>query len=149
MKVTRVNVDEKIIAGICIRTNNKKAKTDITKLWDEFYTNDIVNKITNRLKDSFIYGVYSDYKSDFNDDYTLTAGLEISRKDIKKHNTIIIKKGKYLLFENKGSLPNVVIDTWVYIWKYFEENKDIKRKYSSDFEVYKNNKDIQIYIAIK
>lgn len=144
-----IKLDEIIVAGIAIRTNNKTASKDIQKLWDEFYSNNIVSKIKDKKPNSFIYGVYDDYESDLNGNYTLTAGVEISRKDIKNNNCVIIKKGKYILFENKGNLPEVVVQTWRYIWDYFQKNKDAKRKYSSDFEVYESDKNIKIYISIK
>jgi len=149
LNITKVNLTEKIVAGICINTNNTKAPETITKLWNEFYSNNIISKIENKKNDSFIYGVYSDYDSDMNGNYTITAGVEINRKDIKKYNPVVIKKGKYILFEQDGKLPKVVADTWIQIWKYFEEHKDIKRRYQSDFEVYENDNNIKIYIGIK
>ena len=149
MEITRVNITEKIIAGIAINTNNEKAKETIPKLWSEFYNNKIVSKIKDRKSDSFIYGVYSDYESDMNGNYTLTAGIEINRKDMKKYNPVVIKKGKYILFEQEGQLPQVIADTWVKIWEYFEEHKDIKRRYLSDFEVFEDDKGIKIYIGVK
>ena len=149
MNITRLNIDEKIIAGICINTNNKKASIDISKLWNEFFSSNIVSKIKNKKPDSFIYGVYSDYQSDLNGNYNITAGVEIPKSEIKNNNIVKIKKGKYLLFENKGTLPDIVIQTWKTIWSYFEEHKDIKRDYTSDFEVYESDKNIKIYISIK
>ena len=149
MKITRVNITDKIIAGICINTNNKNASTIIPKLWDEFYKNKIPTKIEHKKDNSFVYGVYSDYDSDMNGNYTLTAGVEINRKDIKKYNPVIIKKGKYILFEQEGEISKIVADTWIKVWEYFEENKDIKRRYQSDFEVYENDNSIKIYIGIK
>ena len=149
MNITRVNITDKIITGICINTNNKNAQNTIPKLWNEFFTNNIVSKIEHKKSDSFIYGVYSDYESDMNGNYTVTAGVEINRKDIKKYNSILIKKGKYILFEQEGLTPDIIRNTWIKIWEYFEENKDIKRRYLSDFEVYEGDKGIKIYIGIK
>ena len=149
MNISKVNLTEKIVAGICINTNNTKAHETITKLWNEFYNNNIISKIEHKKNDSLIYGVYSDYDSDINGNYTITSGVEINRKDIKKYNPVVIKKGKYILFEQDGKLPKVVADTWIQIWKYFEEYKDIKRRYQSDFEVYENDNNIKIYIGIK
>ena len=149
MNITRVNITEKIIAGICINTNNKKAKDSISKLWNEFFSNNIVSKIEHKKSDSFIYGLYSDYESDMNGNYTVTAGVEINRKDMKKYNTVLIKKGKYILFEQEGQMPDIIVDTWIKIWAYFEEHKDIKRKYISDFELYEGDKGIKIYIGVK
>ena len=148
MKNSVVNINEKIITGICIRTNNKKANEDIKKLWNEFYSNNIISKIKNKNPNSFIYGVYNEYEDDYNSNYTLSAGIEISRKDMKNNNCTKIKKGKYILFENQGTLPQVVTSTWEEIHKYFKSRKDIKRKYSSDFEVYEEDKNIKIYISI-
>ena len=67
---------------------------------------------------------------------------------MKNYNCTKIKKGKYILFENQGTLPQVVTSTWEEIHNYFKSRKDIKRKYSSDFEVYEEDKNIKIYISI-
>ena len=149
MEITRVNMTDKIIAGICINTNNNEAKETISKLWNEFFDNKIVSKIKDKKSDSFIYGVYSDYESDMNGNYTVTAGIEINRKDMKKYNTILIKKGKYILFEEKGNMPEIIGKTWIKIWEYFAEHQDIKRRYQSDFEMYEGDKGIKIYIGVK
>ncbi len=149
MNISKVNLTEKTIVGICINTNNSKASTTIPLLWNEFFNNKIVSKIEHKKPDSLIYSVYSDYESDQNGNYTVTIGVEINRKDIKKYNPVIIKKGKYILFEKNGKLPDIVSDMWNDIWEYFKENKDLKRRYQSDFEVYENENNLKIYIGIK
>ena len=149
MNISKVNLTEKTIVGICINTNNSNASKTIPLLWDEFFNNKIVSKIEHKKPDSLIYSVYSDYESDQNGNYTVTIGVEINRKDIKKYNPVIIKKGKYILFEKNGKLPDIVSDMWNDIWKYFKENKDLKRRYQSDFEVYENKNNLKIYIGIK
>ena len=45
-------------------------------------------------------------------------------------------------------MPKVVIDTWKDIWEYFSTS-DAERKYSTDFELYKSEDEVEIYIAIK
>jgi len=149
LNISKVNLTEKTIVGICINTNNSKASTTIPLLWNEFFNNKIVSKIEHKKPDSLIYSVYSDYESDQNGNYTVTIGVEINRKDIKKYNPVIIKKGKYILFEKNGKLPDIVSDMWNDIWEYFKENKDLKRRYQSDFEVYENENNLKIYIGIK
>lgn len=148
MNISKVNLTEKIVAGICVNTNNEKASNLIPKLWDEFYKNNIIDKITHKKDSNLIYGVYSDYDLDNTGTYTITTGVEINRKDIKKYNPVIIKKGKYLLFQNNEK-DSTIVDFWDKIYKYFQDNNDIKRRYLSDFEVYENGNNLKIYVGIK
>jgi len=64
--------------------------------------------------------------------------------------TLIIRDGRYMVFAAKGDMPQVVIDTWGKIWRYFSaEGVSHQRAYTTDFEFYKNQQEIEIHIAIK
>ena len=61
-----------------------------------------------------------------------------------------IASGDYLVFEAKGEMPQVVIEAWGNVWNYFSsEDAKHTRAYTSDFEVYKSDSEVAIYIAIK
>lgn len=148
MKYEIVELEEKIIEGIEIRTTNENGKSmqDIGKTWQELFTNGVYEKIKNKLNNKTI-GLYTDYEGDFTKPYIFIAGAEVSKKT---DNCKIIEKGKYAKFVIIGDVQNSVGQTWQEIW-----NMDLKRKYTCDFEEYQNNsknmqnQEIHIYIALE
>ena len=153
MKPEIVDIKERNILGITARTNNTNEQSPVTgklkALWGGFFENGLMSKIPNQKENSPMFGVYSSYESDFNGDYTVTVGMEISSHDIaSEYKEVKIEGGKYLLFRAKGEMPQVVIDTWKKVWEYFPTS-NIERKYSTDFELYKSEDEVEIYIAVK
>jgi len=53
--------------------------------------------------------------------------------------------------ENNDTIRvQAIIETWGKIWEYFsDENSQYKRVYKTDFEYYKNQSEIEIYISIE
>ena len=97
-------------------------------------------------------GLYYDYESNADGEYSVLAGTESFSESLEQ---VTIEKGRYLVFEGKATSPNdeariqAVIDTWGRIWGYFERNKsEYKRAYKTDFEHYKSQTEINIYISI-
>ena len=144
-----VNMDKVHVSGSSVRTNNKNemdmSTSQIAPLWNNFFVN-VLASIEDKKDPVFTYGVYSDYESDHTGDFTVTAAVDVNSKSSK---SITIERGKYLVFENKGAMPAVVIDTWGEIWEYFESNPHVKRKYLTDYEKYINQDTIEIYIGIE
>lgn len=147
MKTHRIK--KLMLAGSSVRTNNKDEMSEndgkIVQLWDDYVKNDIYNKTFNKSKEPYLYGVYSEYDSDLNGDYTVSVAVEVT----KSKNAIVIEDQKFLVFKNKGEFPEVVIDTWEIVWKYFEENDEYTRMYTVDFEKYISKDELEIYIAIE
>ena len=142
------------IIGIGINTTNKDGKSgdDLNKLWEQFYAENISEKITNKLGHE-VYSVYTDYESDYTGNYKVVIGLKVDSLD-RIPNGLIgmeIKGGKYLKFIAKGRMPNAVLETWQKIW---EKDKELNRSYFADFEVYgensqnEENSKVDIFIAI-
>jgi predicted transcriptional regulator YdeE len=143
------------IIGISTRTTNKnnQSQQDLTNLWGQFYTHNIFDKIPNKVSDN-ILSIYTDYKSDFTDEYTTIIGVPVSTLDEIPTELI----GREFSADNfqkivaKGEMPNAVVNVWLDIWKRDEE---LDRKYSYDFEVYGQksqngeNSEVEIYIAKK
>ena len=46
-------------------------------------------------------------------------------------------------------MPQVAVELWQEVWKYFLENPDVERKYKTDFEAYIANNRVIIHIGIK
>lgn len=152
MTPQKITLDEKNILGLTVRTNNQNEQdpktAKIMGLWNDFFTQDLINTIPNREENTPMFGIYSDYSSDVNGDYSVTAGVQVTTVEPQTQlQQVTIKAGEYLVFKAKGDMPNVVIETWQQIWAYFEESK-ITRAYSTDFEAYVSDDEVQIYISV-
>ena len=53
------------------------------------------------------------------------------------------------MFEAKGPLPQVIIETWAGVWSFFERSKEFKRAFTTDFEVYRGSDEVAIHIAVE
>lgn len=142
------------VSGISIRTTNhdefNKETAKLSHLWQRFLSEGIAEKIPCKIQDSPIYGVYSDYESDFSGFYTVTAGCAIDHTQPidTEFNTLTIYDGHYLVFSGQGNMPQVVSDTWKNIWTYFESATRYKRNYITDFELWRGADEIEIYIGV-
>ncbi len=146
------DVDEKQIYGISVRTTNTNEMNPETakigKTWQKFFSEVSVNYQGGEK----VYGVYYNYESDANGEFNVLAGIEKANNSLEK---VFIQKGRYLVFEGKAASPDdkvrvqAVIETWGKVWDYFSNEKsEYKRAYKTDFEHYKNQTEIDIYISI-
>ena len=153
MKYEIVELKEKIIEGIRIKTTNQNGKSmkDIGLTWQKLFAQGIYENIQNKANNKTI-GLYTQYEGDYTKPYTFIAGAEVS-KEVENNEQIvstIIPKGKYAKFVIIGDVQNSVGQAWQEIW-----NMELKRKYTCDFEEYQNNsqdmqkQEIHIYIAIE
>ena len=143
------------IIGISTRTTNKdnQSQQDLTNLWGQFYAQNIFDKIPNKVSDN-VLSIYTDYKSDFTDEYTTIIGVPVSTLDEIPAGLIgrEFNADNFEKFVAKGAMPNAVVNVWLDIWK---RDKELDRKYSYDFEVYGQkspngeNSEVEIYIAKK
>lgn len=153
MEFEIVELEEKVVEGIGVRTTNQEGKAimDIGNLWQKFFTEGAYNKIENKVNLKTI-GLYTEYEGDYTKPYQFIVCTEVSKKSEKIENRItkIIPKGKYAKFVFIGDVQKAVGEAWSKIW-----NMDLKRKYTCDFEEYQNNtedmqkQEIHIYIAIE
>jgi predicted transcriptional regulator YdeE len=146
-------VKEFTVAGVSVRTINddefNPQKAKLPKLWDNFLGSGLAEKIPNRLPETPVFGVYSNYDSDATGFYTVTAGVNIIPESNNENwDTLIIQSGTYLVFEAIGIIPQIVINTWNQIWLYFENNPKYRRNFISDFEMYLGTEEIAIYIGV-
>jgi predicted transcriptional regulator YdeE len=145
--VTHIN--QRTVKGIRVRTKNAdEMSPDTSKimgLWQRFYAD-----VAPRLgKEASVLGVYCNYESDFTGEFDVIAGSDMLESDVAS-DSVTIQAGRYLIFEGKGSMPQAVIDTWSRIWEYFSsDNPEYTRAYTTDFELYKSDSEIQIFIAIR
>lgn len=146
-----VNLEEKKVIGVTARTKNSDADMPaiIGGLWNSFYQEGIYSQITNKQNDKAL-GIYSDYSSDMNGEYSVTVACEVSNVDVIPTNAVskVISAGKYAKFIVHGHMQHAVAAFWGELWQ-----MDLDRSYTYDFEEYQDcsmeDAEIHIYISIK
>ena len=119
-------------------------------LWSRFFQENIGGRISNSNGSHTMYGVYTDYESDHSGAYTLIIGKESDEAmNTEELASKSVPAGEYLKFEKAGKLPDATIQAWQEIWAYFEGNTEYERLYTADFEEYKSDEGVCIYIAVK
>jgi predicted transcriptional regulator YdeE len=146
-----VEVESKRISGLSIRTTNatemNPSAGKIGHLWQEFDNRvDVDYKNGNR-----VYAVYFDYESDVTGEYSVLAGTDqLNVNSSTKLDTITIQSGKYLVFKATGEIPKIVFETWGKVWEFFlKDGVEHERLYTTDFEYYVNQNEVEICIAVK
>lgn len=122
-----------------IRTNNfhdEHVMQKITDLWKNAAT-----VLSNQ--EGCIYGLYYEYESDYKGDYTLSVAIEE-----KNNPSIYIPDDTiYEIFKVNTDEEQGILATWNEIWQREEEGQ-LKRAYTYDFEKYNPDGSIDIFIAI-
>lgn len=144
-------VSEQIIKGFSTRTDNETEMNPntgkIPALWKMFDETVPVNYKGGER----VFGVYFNYESDHNGQFDVLAGFDgASTPPEKEIEQITIQAGKYLVFTHRGEMPQIAIDAWTEVWQYFSSNKpEHERLYSTDFEYYPSENQIEVHIAVK
>ena len=147
----QVTIDKFNITGISVRTTNQNNQShhDLNQLWQHVFNSGILHRIPGK-KNNKIYCIYTDYKSDYQDEYTAIIGVETDIDIVMPDELtrVQIKKGNYIKYEETGKIPDIVMNLWQNIWK-----SNLKRKYTTDFEVYEemdsaDNTNVKVFIAV-
>jgi len=147
-----INLEEKKVVGLRIRTNNNDPNMVkmIGSLWNHFFTDGVYQSILNKQNNNSI-GLYTNYESDVNGAYDMMACCEvINTKSLPSGvSAQIIAAGRYAKFVVHGDVQQAVAQFWSKLW-----SMDLDRKYSCDFEEYQgisenNHAEIHIYISLK
>jgi len=146
--IKKVDIESKHISGLTVRTKNSdemNADTQkIAPLWGRFYE-EIVPTLDS---EAIVYSVYHNYEYDAHGFYDVTVGADLMTKT-EEMQTVTLEEGRYLMFPVKGELPQAIVETWQKVWAYFEDpSVDERRAYETDFEVYKNGDEAEIYIGV-
>lgn len=143
-----VQVESVQVSGVKVRTKNADEIHDdsarIGALWQRFGEG-MAPKLT---PDSQVYGVYCHYESDMNGEFDVYAASDVL-SDVTGFESVTIQAGEYMVFTGKGEMPQAVIDVWMQVWRYFSEIPERQRAYTTDFELYKGEDDVEVYIALK
>lgn len=146
-----VSLESFDVVGVGVRTKSSDemnpSKAKVSPLWGKFFL-DVLPKVS---EGAGVYGVYTNYESDHTGLFDLVAcsdGLSLDK--LSDGVSLKIKSGKYLVFSAKGELPKATINLWVAIWHYFSASNCVhERAYTTDFEYYKDDFEIEISISIK
>lgn len=123
-----------------IRTNNFNDEHVTQKI------NDMWKSASSELSEheGSTYGLYHEYESDYKGDYTLSVAIEgTNEPSIKIPNHTI-----YQVFKVDKDAEQGILNTWSEIWN-MEKEGQLERAYTHDFEKYKPDGAIEIYIAVK
>ena len=122
-------IDTKMIYGNKVRTNNHD-NIIFSKKWEDF----LQNKVNGD-----IYAIYSNYESDYTGNFDFMIGTE----EKSGEDSITIENGEYYVWEVESKDPSDVGKAWREIWI-----SDIPRAYKTDFEIYKTNGSVAIYLSV-
>ncbi len=163
MRSSSTQLAEINLMGIKIRTNYKTESNPetgrISPCVQQYFHQQLFEKISNRKKPGTTYCVYTEYKSDYTGAYTYFIGEEVSsleniHADLE---TLTIPPQSYTKFTTEpGSMPKVLIDAWQTIWKMSSADLGGTRCYHTDFEIYDklrasdhNNVVLDLFIGIE
>ncbi|MBA2655788.1 MAG: effector binding domain-containing protein [Tatlockia sp.] len=131
------------VTGLTLQTRNSDEFNEKTaklpKLWQQF----LASALASEAK---LFEVYSDFESDAEGLYTVTLGVKDGERE--GFSTVIIQAGNYLVFQGSGPMPASVVETWNTIWQYFKTSMEFQRNFLSDFEMYTDVENVEIYIGI-
>ena len=141
------------VIGIECRTSNapEDGPQDIPRLWAQFYSEDIINKIPNKASKDVV-ALYCDYEGDFTSAYSLVIGCPVTSANNIPEDMVakIVPAGSYAVFRAVGEYPASLIETWGRIWQ-----TNLKRTYTGDYEYYGEKfssgtpQEVEIFIAIE
>lgn len=123
-----------------IRTNNftdPEMYLKITGIWQNVHERP---EVENMAK----YGVYHNYESNYKGDYDLS----IATASFPTATKLTVSEQGYKIFKVDPSRENGVFEAWQHIWA-LEENGELDRAYTMDYEKYEVDGSIEIYIAVK
>lgn len=155
---TSIQIPAFSVAGIRVRTRNSEemdpAIARLGGLWNRFFSQSWERKLPARGDDGRIFGVYSGYESNEHGAFDVTAGVAVAEPALVHHHAdagavcVDIEAGDYLVFRGAGEMPQMVIDTWVRVWRYFAENPQVQRRFGTDFEAYEGPDQVAIHIGV-
>lgn len=139
------------IQGISVRTTNSNEVNPETAKIGGLYQRFDEQVPVDYKNGARVYGVYYNYDSDHSGEFSVLAGTDQITESLQVQlEQVSLVSGNYLVFDAKGEVPQVVIETWMKIWDYFTaEETQYQRAYTTDFELYKSQDEVAIYIAVK
>jgi len=147
------------VSGVSVRTSNRDemdpAAARLGALWDAFFSQSWERILPSADHERRIFGVYSAYESNEHGAFDVTAGVSVQAASADgavrapdAPRVVSVLAGNYLVFHGQGTMPQMVIDTWGEIWRYFAANPQVQRRFATDFEAYDGPDQVAIHIGI-
>lgn len=143
MNKENTQVDNILIAGLTVRTNNQLEMNPETSkiggLVYQYMTSNTADSLQHRTQPGKTFAVYTDYASDASGDYTYVIGEAVSSAEGQDASitTTQIPSGQYEKFTTaQGPIPEVVGNAWQQIWQMNAADLGGQRRFDADFEVY-------------
>lgn len=162
MKKEASKQEEIKLVGLKVRTNNKNElgslEGKIFPCVQQYFHQQLFNKIPNRKNPGTTLCVYTEYESDHKGDYTYFIGEAVDSFDGVPEDlqTLIIPTQNYIKFTTEpGAMPGVLTEAWTSILGMSPKELGGKRAYRADFELYDeraadhSNIVLDIYIGIE
>lgn len=147
-----VHLEHFAVIGIEVRTSNtREAGPDglIGKTWERFMKEDILARIPGK-SDSNVIALYSHYASDEHGEYDFLLGAKVDGVSSAPEGLVVknTPTSRFAVFRAEpGPPPKVVPDLWRKIWAE-PRTATYSRSYRGDFERYKPDGSVEIYIAV-
>lgn len=153
MQPSTIHVPAFAVAGLCVRTRNRDEANPSTArigaLWDQFFSRSWARELPGPGADGRLYGVYSAYESDEHGAFDVMAGVAAAAANPDVHTAQVeVRGGDYLVFHAEGSMPQMVMDGWAAVWRYFADQPAVRRRFGTDFECYEGPDRVAIHIGI-
>lgn len=127
-------------ALLSLRTNNfndPEIIDRVTDLWDQALK-------TLPDHEGSVFGVYHNYESNYQGDYDLSVAIATDQHD----NGTITLGDHYREFKVTMNQPSSIVEAWKSIWQ-MEEKGELQRQYDADYEEYRTNGTVSIFISLK
>jgi predicted transcriptional regulator YdeE len=154
MQPVVVTAGDALVAGIKVRTTHRieaVAQTaKIPALWRRFLVDKAGEQIPDRLPDTDLVAVYTDYDRDDAGPYSLVIGHQVQtlERTPTGMSGIWILPGRYLRFDAAAAPCAYPAEAWTEIRRFFALSHEYERAYMADYETHGADA-VSIFVSIK
>jgi predicted transcriptional regulator YdeE len=137
------------VVGLELRTTNERAFEEIPKHWETFFRAGGLEAIPDRASDE-VFAVYTNFEHPGVDNrgiYSLIIGAQVNNtsKLSPQMKSTTIAPAKRAVYSVDQGHPERVGDKWREIWN----NNNPAKSYVCDYERYKANGEIDIFVGVR
>lgn len=146
----RVDLADFTVVGRSTKAqNNPEGFQAIGHLWQEFFSAGASQQISNRQTDDVI-ALYHGYEGDATAPYHLTLGAKVTEpsKEIDQLSCRHVPSATYEVFRLADQTGLDAAQVCITLWQHIWQQTQLKRAYTFDFEQYKTDGSVEVYIAV-